>query len=282
LNRSDLDDEAKAPAILAPNTDLARLIIQEAHGTYHRGVEHTISTVRQNYWISKIRQQPRKLVHKCVKCRRFNGHPFAYPDATDLPERRVCRSPCLNSRSLTYQGAEREDLVSVRPADFLQKDFNITLPQKWTAKLFEDDAAYLPPEEMRALQTRQEVLDALEKSCEATEKFWRIWTDQYLTSLRETHKKSLTDRRHTHLTPKTGDIVLLCDPVIPRNDWRMARITGTKTSNDGAIREVELVTSTRRRIRRPVNLITPLEITASEPETSTTNEIEHEQAANNQ
>lgn len=101
-----------------------------------------------------------------------------------------------------YQGAEREDLVSVRPADFLQKDFNITLPQKWTAKLFEDDAAYLPPEEMRALQTRQEVLDALEKSCEATEKFWRIWTDQYLTSLRETHKKSLTDRRHTQLTPK--------------------------------------------------------------------------------
>ncbi|ETN71550.1 hypothetical protein NECAME_14173 [Necator americanus] len=40
----------------------------------------------------------------------------------------------------------------------------------------------------------------------------------------------------------------------------MARITDTKQSSDGVIREVELITSTRRKIRRPVNLVIPLEL----------------------
>lgn len=92
LGNSTLDEETKSPIILAPNTHQARLIIQEAHGTYHRGVEHTISTVRQCYWIPKIRQHVRKIVNRFVKFRRINGHPFPYPSTTDLPERRVARS----------------------------------------------------------------------------------------------------------------------------------------------------------------------------------------------
>ncbi|KAK6009165.1 hypothetical protein OSTOST_25936 [Ostertagia ostertagi] len=44
----------------------------------------------------------------------------------------------------------------------------------------------------------------------------------------------------------------------------MARITNTKLGSDGAVREVELITSTRRKIRRPVNLVVPLEVTSNE------------------
>ncbi|RCN31875.1 hypothetical protein ANCCAN_22331 [Ancylostoma caninum] len=40
----------------------------------------------------------------------------------------------------------------------------------------------------------------------------------------------------------------------------MARITDLRTGSDGNIREAELVTSTRRTIHRPVNLLIPLEI----------------------
>uniref|UniRef100_A0A7I4XXC3 Phlebovirus_G2 domain-containing protein n=1 Tax=Haemonchus contortus TaxID=6289 RepID=A0A7I4XXC3_HAECO len=48
----------------------------------------------------------------------------------------------------------------------------------------------------------------------------------------------------------------------------MARITGLRQGTDGAIREVELITATRRKIRRPVNLLIPLELQDSEQEAS--------------
>uniref|UniRef100_A0A183F5L8 Integrase_H2C2 domain-containing protein n=1 Tax=Heligmosomoides polygyrus TaxID=6339 RepID=A0A183F5L8_HELPZ len=79
IGRSTLDDSAKNPVFIAPNTALARRIIQEAHGTYHCGVEHTIAEVRQQYWIPKLRQQVRKISTHCVKCRRFNALPAPRP-----------------------------------------------------------------------------------------------------------------------------------------------------------------------------------------------------------
>ncbi|KIH65590.1 integrase core domain protein [Ancylostoma duodenale] len=66
LENSTLGEDAKNPAFVAPNTVLARLIIQEAH--------------------------------------RFNNLPFRYPDMMDLPERRVVHGrPFLHVR-LDYFG----------------------------------------------------------------------------------------------------------------------------------------------------------------------------------
>ncbi|VDO94516.1 unnamed protein product [Heligmosomoides polygyrus] len=75
LQHSELKADAKSPIFIAPNTKLATLIIQDAHGEYHQGVENTISTVRLTYWRPKLRQQTRKFIQKCVKCRRFNSLP---------------------------------------------------------------------------------------------------------------------------------------------------------------------------------------------------------------
>ncbi|VDL83821.1 unnamed protein product [Nippostrongylus brasiliensis] len=416
LGNTTVRADAKSPIFIAPNTKLAWLIIQEAHEPYHRGVEHSIATVRQTYWIPKVRQQTRKLVQQCVKCRRFNALPYAYPEATDLPERRVyrCRpfehigldffdlprptenpdshryygciftctvtrlmhlemlesmstvdfinalrrfvsrrglptsitcdnaptfllsssllqknsnnvdlnediervlaekeiqwkhitpyapwqggfyerliksvkhalykalrgsaerhgdhlrtviteiEACLNSRPLTYQGTDQEELSSIRPVDFLQRDIDLTLPLEHLIAPSDQDASYVPPEEIRTLQTTREVREALKSSYENTERFWRIWREQYLTSLREKQKTRLTDRRQSKTIPEVGDIVLVNDPILPRNDWKMARITEVKKGTNDDIREVGLVTSTRRKIRQPVNLITPLEIT---------------------
>ncbi|VDP32821.1 unnamed protein product [Heligmosomoides polygyrus] len=57
LGNSSLHFDAKNPIFVTPYTVLSSLIIQEAHGNYHRGIEHTISTVREQYWIPKLRQQ---------------------------------------------------------------------------------------------------------------------------------------------------------------------------------------------------------------------------------
>lgn len=414
IGNSALDSDTISPIFIAPNTAIARLIIQEAHGNFHKGIEHTMASVREHYWIPKLRQQVRKFVTNCVKCRRFNGLPYHYPSTSDLPQRRVLRSrpfqhigldffdlpsctengekvklygciftcavtrlihlevvrsmstddflnalrrfsarrgvpesitcdnaptfllsanilsgpqegiilsaqreiadneiswnyitpyapwqggfyerliksvkhslykalrsarqrsfdeihtfvveveACLNSRPLTYQGSSQEELSSIRPIDFVQSEMKLTLQLKNIVDDDnKDDPSYLPPNEARALQCREQVVQALRSSCQETEKFWNLWQQHYLTSLRESHRKITPCNRLSQCTPAVGDVVLISDPVLPRNDWRLARITATRGSADGKIREAELVTATRRKIRRPVNLLIPLEI----------------------
>ncbi|VDO08217.1 unnamed protein product [Haemonchus placei] len=166
----------------------------------------------------------------------------------------------LNTRPLTYMGASQEELACVRPIDFLQRDLNITLPHDALKPDLSKDPDYHTPEEIRELQTRQKVLEALHSSCKSTERFWTIWREQYLASLREKHKRSPINKRSGQIIPTVGDVVLLSDPVLPRNSWRMARITKLHSGNDGSIREAELITATKRKIRRPLNLLIPMEI----------------------
>uniref|UniRef100_A0A7I5ED04 CCHC-type domain-containing protein n=1 Tax=Haemonchus contortus TaxID=6289 RepID=A0A7I5ED04_HAECO len=413
LGNAMLKDEAKSPLFIAPNTPLARLIIQEAHGNLHRGIEHTISKVRELYWVPKLRQQVRKVVSACVKCRRFNALPYRYPEMTDLPHQRVvkcrpfqntgldffdlpsCREDgkviklygciftctvtrlihievvrsmateefinalrrfiarrglpqsitcdnaptflltesilgqdlaeikedikrgiadkeirwnhitpyapwqggfyerliksikhaiykvlrganrrsfdnictfvieveaCLNSRPLTYQGEIQETISSIRPIDFILRDITLTLPVREHATAEECDPDYSPPNGTRPLQYQRQVKEALHSSDQEAERFWNIWQQQYLLALRETHRAQLSNRRQGNEHPQIGDVVLVCDPVLPRNEWRMGRITELKHSHDGEVREAELLTSTKRKIRRPINLLIPLEI----------------------
>ncbi|KAL6726419.1 hypothetical protein Aduo_008389 [Ancylostoma duodenale] len=104
LENSTLGEDAKNPAFVAPNTVLARLIIQEAHVRLHCATAHTMSNVRQQFWTPRLHEQVKKLIRKCVSCQRFNNLPFRYPDMMDLPERRVVHGrPFLHVR-LDYFG----------------------------------------------------------------------------------------------------------------------------------------------------------------------------------
>ncbi|XGW33996.1 hypothetical protein V3C99_018051 [Haemonchus contortus] len=102
LGNSELSDDAKHPIFITPNTPLATLIIEEARGTYHKGIEHTISAVREQYWIPKLRQQVRKLIAPCIKCRRFNALPYRYPDSADLPKQRVWKARPFQHTGLDF------------------------------------------------------------------------------------------------------------------------------------------------------------------------------------
>ncbi|ETN78037.1 hypothetical protein NECAME_02996 [Necator americanus] len=113
---------------------------------------------------------------------------------------------CLNSRPLTYQGSELDTLSSIRPIDFLQHDLILTFPYDATSS--KDDPDYLPPERTRALATKREAEQALQSSCQYTEHFWNVWQQNYLTSLREMHRKYISSQRHHHLIPKVGTVVL--------------------------------------------------------------------------
>ncbi|VDK46162.1 unnamed protein product [Cylicostephanus goldi] len=126
------------------------------------------------------------------------------------------------------------------------------------------DRIYHTPEEAQQLATQRQAEAALKTSIDLTEQFWRTWREQYLTSLREQHKIRMNEKRGSKRTPKIGDIVILWDAIQPRNTWKTARIVQIEDSPSKTIREVIVETPNKRRLRRPINRIVPLEINSDD------------------
>ncbi|RCN26606.1 hypothetical protein ANCCAN_27667, partial [Ancylostoma caninum] len=166
---------------------------------------------------------------------------------------------CLNSRPLTYQEDDLRDIVPLRPIDFLQNHLTLT-HEIATERVDTQDPDYNTPAETAQIRTRSEAVSALKKSCEIVNKFWKAWNDSYLTSLREQHQKYLNQGRSTPLIPKLGQIILLQEPLQPRNKWKLGRITAIPQAREGAIRHVEVTLANKTVLKRPVNILVPLEI----------------------
>ncbi|VDO80332.1 unnamed protein product [Heligmosomoides polygyrus] len=103
---------------------------------------------------------------------------------------------------------------------------------------------------------------AFTSSVKLTEDFWNIWSAQYLTSLGEHHKRNIDSRRDTGATPKKGTIVILVDPDQPGNTWNIGRISDIRYEGRSPIRAVTIELPSKRKIRRPINKVIPLEIDA--------------------
>uniref|UniRef100_A0A7I4YSW8 DUF1758 domain-containing protein n=1 Tax=Haemonchus contortus TaxID=6289 RepID=A0A7I4YSW8_HAECO len=409
LGSTTLEDSAKFLILISPKSEIADIILRDAHGKFHSGIAHTMSTVRQEYWIPRLRQKTRNLIQHCVRCRRFNAAPYFYPAMPDLPARRVqqsapfqhigldffdlpkvrdgsslvkvygCIFTCavtrlihlevvtnmgtiaffntlrrffsrrgipssitcdnaptfilceeilgaaiqnaesnpliannnidwkhitpyapwqggfyerliqtvkrslykalgralldldtlttviteveasLNTRPLTYQEAEPENLKPLRPIDFIQKNMTITYPLD-TITVDTSDPDYHPLALAHALQTRKQAEEALQSSYAVTQKTWEIWHNSYLLSLREQHRKWIAAMRKNSAKPQVGAVALVADPLLSRNEWKLARIVETRAGDDGEVREVGLITATGTKIDRPVNLVVPLEL----------------------
>ena len=72
--KSALPHEAKHPAILPQNHHVKTLIIRHVHETIgHSGRNHTLSRLRERYWIPKANSAVRAVITKCLRCRRLSG-----------------------------------------------------------------------------------------------------------------------------------------------------------------------------------------------------------------
>ncbi|KIH61070.1 hypothetical protein ANCDUO_08667 [Ancylostoma duodenale] len=166
---------------------------------------------------------------------------------------------CPNCRPLRYQEEDPDELVSIRPIDFLQNRIVIS----YSVDKSQDnvvDPNFLPATEQAQLRTRRESEQASRTSCDITEEFWRVWHEAYLTLLREHHRRHLEQGRSSLKKPRLGQVVLIEDPLLPLNAWRLGRISSLEKSNNGEVRQVELRMSNGRTTRRPVNALIPLEL----------------------
>ena len=87
--------------------------------------------------------------------------------------------------------------------------------------------------------------------------FWKRWSSEYLTSLREFHKNY---KKNQGNVPYVDDILIIKEDKLPRQQWRFGRILELIKSRDGNVRAAKIfVGKTKRVIERPINRLYPLE-----------------------
>ncbi|VDO43858.1 unnamed protein product [Haemonchus placei] len=165
----------------------------------------------------------------------------------------------LNTRPLVYTESGPRENSTLRPIDFLQNNFEVPLYSNSSSEPSEDPA-YLSAKERITLQSKAQVIEALKSSCEMPEKFWQTWQTEYLTSLRERHQREVGKQRGSSYVPKLGKVVLISDALQPRHSWKMGRIETLVSNPEGIVREAVVLLPSHRKIRRPLNLLVPLEI----------------------
>ena len=89
LSRSNtLDYEGKHPIILPKTSKFTELLVQHIHRIGHVGKNHTVSKLRERFWIFGIKQVVKRCIAKCVFCRKYSAR-LGQQKMSDLPLRRV-------------------------------------------------------------------------------------------------------------------------------------------------------------------------------------------------
>ena len=149
----------------------------------------------------------------------------------------------LNDRPLTYISDDVKDLNPLTPS-LLIHGFNLT---EFPGPVdFDEDKDYC---------NRKSLSDRVVYRNRLLDNFWKRWSHEYLTALRERYNfSSETSVR----CPCVGEVVLLKED-IPRVSWKLAVVEELFPGRDGSIRTAKVRTA-KGSLLRSVNFLCPLEV----------------------
>ena len=105
LEYADLPAEAKEPIILPKDHHLTFLEIQRCHKkVLHYGVKSTLAELRTKFWVPKGRQAVKKILFRCVTCKKWEGTAYTQPATASLPEFRVNPASPFSSIGVDFDG----------------------------------------------------------------------------------------------------------------------------------------------------------------------------------
>ena len=105
IQNSSLNQEAKTPMLLPLKHHVVYLIVGENHQRIlHSGVNTTLTSVREQFWILQGRGAAKKCLRRCVTCRKGQGRPFPLPQTPDLPKERVSHCPPFTHTGVGFSG----------------------------------------------------------------------------------------------------------------------------------------------------------------------------------
>ena len=90
IHNAPVPELAKFPYLLPQDHEFTELNVFDAHEhLLHSGLNAIVTYLRQQYWIPAIRQCVKRILHKCVPCKRVIGKPYQAPTVPPLPKLRV-------------------------------------------------------------------------------------------------------------------------------------------------------------------------------------------------
>ena len=105
LGNADLPFNARHPILLPRSHYFTELVVLKSHTRVsHSGVKDTLTEIRSKYWIPGGRSLVRRLIHKCVICRRFNAPHYRPPPPPPLSDYRVRGGVAFQSIGVDYAG----------------------------------------------------------------------------------------------------------------------------------------------------------------------------------
>ena len=80
LGNSDLELEGKYPILLPKEVKFTELLVYSCHDrVVHNGLKSTLAEIRSRYWIPQGRQSVKKLLRKCIICKKTQGISYSAP-----------------------------------------------------------------------------------------------------------------------------------------------------------------------------------------------------------
>lgn len=90
MANTDWSYDKKNPILIPKECEFTKKLIMETHmKNYHVGVSHTLSLIREKFWIPQGRAQVKKVLKKCPQCIKHGGGPYKLPNTPALPAERV-------------------------------------------------------------------------------------------------------------------------------------------------------------------------------------------------
>ena len=105
LINSDLEVNVRRPIILPRDHAYTTLVIRDCHErVLHSGMRATLADMHSRYWVPKGRQCVKKVLSKCVTCKKQEGRAFSAPLTAALPEFRVKQVPAFSKVGVDFAG----------------------------------------------------------------------------------------------------------------------------------------------------------------------------------
>lgn len=146
---------------------------------------------------------------------------------------------CLNSRPIAPLSDSIDDCNFLTPGHFLVGS-SLTLPP-----------------EPSTLGLNQNRLSRWQVVHQITERFWKLWTSDYINTLQQRNKW-----RRIQPDIPVGQLVLLRNPLLPPCKWELGRVIQLHPGADGLTRVVTLKTANSE-FRRPIAKLCPLPINSA-------------------
>ena len=123
LENADLSVEAREPVILPKDHWLTVLMVRACHQrVHHCGLRASLSELRQRFWVPRGRQIVKKVISKCVICKRVTSKAYNNPTVASLPDFRVKEAPAFSKVGVDFAGPlyakDSGDMVKVYIALF--------------------------------------------------------------------------------------------------------------------------------------------------------------------